>query len=372
MSPAAYSTPIPRPFSLIGEQVSFITTRLDSHGPTASVFQMNDCIAFRTGIVTVTLHCPLFTDERNLSPVHEADGHPENVSNVSPYLIDADNVFIESRNKPICEIPEIGIGCQIIDGGNFLFDKEGKDAFIAKEPESAPFFHQIYGSEEFINRKPRYCLWLGNCSPAQLRKMPECLHRVENVKIFRSSSKRSATVKLAEKPTHFGTENMPTSDYIVIPKVSSERRRYVPMGILSSDDFCTDLVFLIPNTNLFHFGVLTSNVHMAWMRAVCGRLKSDYRYSKDIVYNNFPWPTPSDSQKAKIEQTAQTILDARAKYPDCSLADLYDELTMPVELRKAHQENDKAVMEAYGFNWRTMTESDCVAELFKLYQRLTK
>ena len=322
------------------------------------------------------VHCVIvgFSTVENDRPrlVYNADGRTEEASNISPYLIDSDNVFIESRNKPICEIPEIGIGCQIIDDGNFLFDKDSKDVFIAKEPESAPFFHQIFGSEEFINRKPRYCLWLGNCSPAQLRKMPECLRRVENVKIFRSSSKRSATVKLADKPTHFGTENMPTSDYIIIPRVSSEKRMYIPIGFLTPNTFTSDSAHIIPNATIYHFGILTSNVHNAWTRVVCGRLKSDYRYSKDIVYNNFPWPAPTDAQKARIEQTARAILDARALYPDCSLVDLYDDVTMPPELRKAHQENDKAVMEAYGFDWRTMSESECVAELFKMYQKLTE
>ena len=200
--------------------------------------------------------------------------------------------------------------------------------------------------------------------------MPECLKRVQAVKDFRLSSKSASTVKLAEKPTHFHVENMPDSTYIIIPKVSSERRRYVPMGFFTPDQFASDLVFLIPNATRYHFGVLTSNVHMAWMRAVAGRLKSDYRYSKDIVYNNFPWPEPDDEQKAKIEQTAQAILDARALYPDSSLADLYDELTMPPELRRAHQQNDRAVMQAYGMSVKDTTESSCVAELMKRYRKI--
>ena len=201
--------------------------------------------------------------------------------------------------------------------------------------------------------------------------MPECLRRVEAVKQFRLASNRNSTVKLADTPTRFQTENMPSGNYIVVPKVSSERRRYIPLGFMSPEIFCSDLVFMIPNATLYHFGILTSNVHMAWMRTVCGRLKSDYRYSKDIVYNNFPWPSPTPEQKAAIEQTAQGILDARAKYPDCSLADLYDETTMPPELRKAHQQNDRAVMQAYGFSVK-MTESECVAELMKLYRKLTE
>lgn len=292
--------------------------------------------------------------------------------NINGYLIDADNVFVESRNKQLCNIPTISIGSQIIDDGNFLFKKEEMEEFVKEEPLSKEFFHPLYGSEEFIKQRPRYCLWLGKCTPSQLRSMPKCLKRVENVRNFRLSSKRGATVKLADSPNHFGTENMPASNYILVPKVSSERRRYVPMGMMTPDCFCSDLVFLIPDATLYHFGILTSNVHMAWMRAVCGRLKSDYRYSKDVVYNNFPWPTPTEAQRDKIEETAQAILDARALCPDSSLADLYDEVTMPPELRKAHQNNDRAVMAAYGFPIKGFTESDCVAALLRLYQQLTE
>lgn len=200
--------------------------------------------------------------------------------------------------------------------------------------------------------------------------MPECKKRVAAVRGFRLKSTSLGTQKLAEKPTRFHVENIPDSEYLLVPKVSSERRRYIPMGYMAPMNMASDLVFIVPNTTLYHFGVLESSIHMSWMRAVCGRLKSDYRYSKDIVYNNFPWPTPTDAQKTKIEKTAQAILDARNLYPDCSLADLYDEVTMPPELRKAHQENDKAVMEAYGFNPR-MTETEIVAKLFRLYQELT-
>ena len=293
-------------------------------------------------------------------------------ANINAYLIDGPDVFIIGRPKPLCCILEIGIGNLPIDGGNYLFTKEQMNEFIKIEPKSVSYFKLWYGSEEFIHRKPRYCLWLGDCSPAELRQMPNCLKRIEAVRLFRKESKRAATNKLADTPTHFSTENMPQGNYIIVPKVSSERRRYIPMGFMSPDAFASDLVFIIPDATLYHFGILESNVHMAWMRAVCGRLEMRYRYSKDVVYNNFPWPNPTDEQKAKIEQTAQAILDARALYPDSSLADLYDELTMPVELRKAHQDNDRAVMAAYGFPIKTMTESQCVAELFKLYQELTK
>ena len=285
--------------------------------------------------------------------------------------MDAPDTWIESRSKPLCDVPEIGIGNKPIDGGFYLFKEEEKEEFIAKEPKSAPYFRRWYGSEEFINNKVRYCLWLGECSPAELRTMPHCYERVMNVREYRLQSPSEGTVKLADKPTRFHVENMPDDNYLLIPRVSSERRRYVPMGYMSPNSLSSDAVQIIPNATLYHFGVLTSNVHMAWMRVVCGRLKSDYRYSKDIVYNNFPWCQPTEEQKTRIEQTAQAILNARAKYPDSSLADLYDEVTMPPELRKAHQENDRAVMAAYGFSTK-MTESECVAELFKMYQALTK
>ena len=201
------------------------------------------------------------------------------------------------------------------------------------------------------------------------------MKRVDAVRSFRLLSNRASTKKAADSPYRFGMTSIPDSDYIVVPKVSSERRRYVPMGMMTSEMLCSDLVFLIPDASLYHFGVLESNVHMAWMRTVCGRLEMRYRYSKDIVYNNFPWPSPTDAQRSKIEKTAQAILDARALYPDASLADLYDELTMPPELRKAHQANDRAVMEAYGIKKGDPaygSESSCVALLMKLYQDLTK
>ena len=294
------------------------------------------------------------------------------VKNINGYLLDADNVFVESRNKPLCDVPKIGIGNMPLDGGNYLFTVEEKDEFVKKEPLSQKWFRPWIGSHEFINRYFRYCLYLKECPPNELRHMPQCMERVNAVRDFRSSSQRASTKKLADFPLSFATSNIPDANYIVIPKVSSERRRYVPMGLLSPDILSSDLVFIIPDATLYHLGVLTSNVHMAWMRAVCGRLKSDYRYSKDVVYNNFPWPTPTDEQKARIEQTAQAILDARELYPDCSLADLYDEATMPPELRKAHQQNDKAVMQAYGFWGKLNSESACVAELMRMYQGLTE
>ena len=298
------------------------------------------------------------------------NGQAIKAAHVNPYLIDAPDTFIYSRSQAICDVPSIGIGNKPIDGGNYLFQKNDMEEFIKKEPKSAQYFHLWYGSEEFIHQKPRYCLWLGDCSPREINEMPLCKQRVENVRELRLASKSAGTRKLAERPTRFHVENMPDGDSILIPRVSSEKRRYVPMGYIPKGVFASDAVHLIPSATLYHFGILESNVHMAWMRVVCGRLKSDYRYSKDVVYNNFPWPSPTDEQRHKITQTAQAILDARAKYPDSSLADLYDPTTMPYDLLEAHRRNDRAVMEAYGFSTK-MSETECVAKLFEMYSKLT-
>ena len=295
---------------------------------------------------------------------------PVVANNINAYLIDAPSVFIDSRAKAICPSPQMGIGNKPIDDGNYLFTKEEMEEFISKEPAAKQYFRPWLGAREFINRIPKYCLWLGDCPPNELRRMPNCLKRVEAVKAFRLASTSAGTVKLAEKPTRFHVENMPQGNYILIPCHSSENRKYIPMGYVEPEVISSNATLLVTNTTLYHFGILTSNVHMAWTRAVCGRIKSDYRYSKDVVYNNFPWPTPTEAQIAKIEKTAQAILDARAKYSTCSLADLYDEAVMPFELRTAHQQNDKAVMQAYGFWGKLNTETECVAELMKMYQEI--
>lgn len=292
--------------------------------------------------------------------------------NINGYLLNAPNIFIEKRMKPLCDVPSICLGGQPIDDGNLIFTTEEKEEFLQKEPQAEVFIRPFMMGKDFIDRKPRYCLWLMGANPTMLRKCSGVLERIEKVKEFRLSSNRSSTLKAAEEPALFGAPFECKSDYIALPKVSSENRKYIPIDYLSSEIIPGDKIFCMQGATLFHFGILTSNVHMAWMRAVCGRLKSDYSYSNTIVYNNFPWPTPTEAQKQRIEQTAQAILDARALYPDSSLADLYDELTMPVELRRAHQDNDRAVMAAYGFDVKTMTESQCVAELFKLYQKLAK
>ena len=297
--------------------------------------------------------------------------HVAIAENINAYLLDAPNVFISNRNKPLCEVPLMTTGNRPADGGHLIIENDDYEDFISKEPNAISYIKKLIGSAEFINNKKRWCLWLVGVSPVELRKMPEVMKRVQACKTDRENSPDVGRQKLAATPSLFRETNNPDK-YIVVPKVSSEQRRYIPIGFLDETTIPTDLVFTISNITIYHFGILTSNVHMAWMRAVCGRLKSDYRYSKDVVYNNFPWPTPTDTQKTKIEETAQAILDARALYPDSSLADLYDETTMPPELRKAHQQNDKAVMRAYGFDIKTTTETSCVAELMRMYQKLTE
>lgn len=297
------------------------------------------------------------------------NGQTIKAAHINPYLVDAPDTFIYSRSKALCNVPAIGIGNQPIDGGNYLFQKEEMDEFIKKEPKSASHFHLWYGSEEFIHQKPRFCLWLGDCSPKEINEMPLCKQRVENVRLLRLASKRAGTRRLADRPTRFLVENMPNGDSIIIPSVSSEKRRYVPMGFIHKGTFASNAVLLVPNATPYHFGILESNVHMAWMRVVCGRLKSDYRYSKDVVYNNFPWPSPTAEQAEKIATTAQGILDARSHYPDSSLADLYNPNLMPYDLLEAHRANDRAVMAAYGFATR-MTETECVSRLFDLYSAM--
>ncbi len=318
------------------------------------------------------VHCVIvgFSVAENTADRRLFDNGTEKIAkNINAFLVEAPNVFIESRSTPICDVPKMTTGNRPADGGHLIIEAEDYDDFVKREPNAIKYIKKLVGSTEFINNKKRYCLWLVGASPAELRKMPEVMKRVELCKQDRLSSPDKGRQKLAETPTLFRETNNPES-YIIVPAVSSERRKYVPMGFLDKETISTNLNIIIPDAKLYHFGILTSNVHMAWMRAVAGRLKSDYRYSKDIVYNNFPWCNPTEEQKAKIEKTAQMILDARAKYPDCSLADLYDEAVMPPELRKAHQLNDRAVMEAYGFWGKLNSESECVAELMGMYREM--
>ncbi len=301
------------------------------------------------------------------------NGQVTKATNINPYLVDAPDVLIVSRGAAIADVPKMTKGNQPSDGGNLILSQEERDLLIDRDPSFSPCVRRFVGSRDFINNNEiRYCLWLKGISPVLYRKNDEVMRRLNAVKEMRLASSAAPTRALAEKPFLFFSTPQTDSNYLCIPEVSSGMRKYIPIGFMDKSIIASNKLLIVPDATLYHFGVLTSNVHMAWTRTVCGRLKSDYQYSGATVYNTFPWPTPTESQKAKIEQTAQAILDARALYPDCSLADLYDEVTMPPELRKAHQQNDKAVMQAYGFWGKLNTETECVAELMKMYQALTK
>ena len=301
-------------------------------------------------------------------------GQRKQADNINAYLLDAPDLFVGSRQHPICDVPEMLAGNRPADGGHLIIEESEYEEFVKKEPRAEQYIKRFVGSKEFINGKKRYCLWLVDAAPSDLRRMPLVMERVRLCREDRLASPDGGRRRLADKPALF-RETLNPDAFVVVPYTSSERRRYIPIGFLSSEYICSDGLRIIPGATLYHFGILTSNVHMAWMRAVCGRLKSDYRYSKDVVYNNFPWPAPTAEQRARIEQTARAILDARALYPSSSLADLYDETTMPPELRTAHQANDRAVCAAYG--WRKGdaaydSETGCVAELMRLYKKLSK
>lgn len=294
------------------------------------------------------------------------------VDTINAYLLNAPNVLISSKSLPLCNVPQMDFGSMANDKGYLSnYSDDEKNAIVAKYPKSEKLFKRIFGADEFINNKTRWCLWLKDVSPVEYIDIPPICDAIKAVEELRLSSSREATKKLATTPMLFGEIRQPNTNYLLLPRTSSVNRRYIPIGFVSKDSICSDANILLPNADFYHFGILTSNVHMAWMRAVSGRLKSDYRYSIKIVYNNFPWCEPTDEQKAKIEQTAKAILDARKKYEDCSFAQMYgDKFTFFTDLVKAHQANDKAVMQAYGFDYKTMTESECVAELMKMYQGL--
>ncbi|MBS0328448.1 MAG: class I SAM-dependent DNA methyltransferase [Proteobacteria bacterium] len=311
----------------------------------------------------------------------KGEPHALPAANINPYLVDAPDVALENRRTPICPVPGIGIGNKPIDGGHYLFTDDEKAEFLNREPQAEKWFRRWLGADEFINGYQRWCLWLGDCPPGELRRMPEAMKRVEAVRQFRLASKSPPTQKLADTPTRFHVENMPASTYLLIPKVSSERRTFIPIGFMHPDTLSSDLVFIVPDATLYHFGVLTSTLHMAWVRSVCGRLESRYRYSAGIVYNNFPWPVcspcnargtdvPDDKTRQAIEAAAQAVLDARAAFPGATLADLYDPLTMPPALLKAHQKLDAAVDKAYG-KAGFKSDAERVVFLFQRYQALT-
>ena len=292
--------------------------------------------------------------------------------NINPYLVDAADIVISNRSRPICSVPEIYFGSMPNDGGNLLFTNEEKEEFLAVEPDAAKFIKPLLSAHEFINGKKRWCLWLKDASPAEMRRLPEIMKRVESVRIYRSESSRAATRKLADYPALFGEVRQPKSNYVLIPRHSSERRRYVPMSYFNPDHIASDSCIALPNAAPYHFGILTSAMHMAWMRQVCGRLKSDYRYSNNLVYNNFPWPeAPSSVQIERVNKVAQRILDIRVDFTDSSLADLYDPDSMPKKLLDAHRALDAAVDLCYrpvAFK----TELERLKFLFDLYRQYTE
>ena len=358
-----------------GEQVAAIWK------PLKELFGIHIDFAYRTfrwdseASQKAHVHCIIvgFSSTRS-QPKLLFDGEKQSkAENINSYLIDAQDIYIETRQKPLCDVPQMLNGGKPTEGGFLILTEEDKNELLSANPTAIKFIRPYMMGKDFIQRKTRYCLWLVGISPSEIRQCPLVVERINQVRNYRLASPKIATQKKADTPMLFDEVRECTTDYVAIPKVSSENRRYVPMEYLSKEIIPGDKLFMLPSASLYIFGVMTSNVHMAWMRTVCGRLKSDYSYSNTIVYNNFPWPKPTEAQRTKIEQTAQAILDARALYPDSSLADLYDEVTMPPELRKAHQANDRAVMEAYGFPVsREFTESHCVAELFKLYQNLVE
>jgi hypothetical protein len=290
--------------------------------------------------------------------------------NINAYLIDAKNVFLRNRTNAIEDIPAAVYGSKPTDGGHLFLDADERAALLVDEPAARPWLKRFLGADEFLYSIPRYCLWLKDCPPGTLRTLPLVRARVEAVKAKRLASKKAQTREMAKFPFLFGEDRQPASSYLLIPGHTSELRTYIPMGYFSSDVICGNANFLVPGASIYDFGILSSIMHMAWVRSVCGRIKSDYRYSSGIVYNNFPWPRPTEKQRAGIESAAQALLDARAKFPAASLADLYDPLGMPVDLAKAHQSLDKAVDAAYGKS-SFASEAERVAFLFERYQATT-
>ena len=313
-----------------------------------------------------------FSQKERKNKILFGNGTLKLVKHINAYLIDADDIFIKSRVKPIESVPPMIYGSKPVEHNNLILTPTEYQDLIKNEPLADQYVKPFMGGKELLNGNLRYCLWLINIKPNELKSMPLVLKRVQAVREFRLSSKKKATQKSADTPTLFQEIRQPDNDYIAVPEVSTSARRYIPMGFVKSNVIAINLLLMIPNASIYEFGILESNMHMAWMRTVAGRLGNGYRYSAKIVYNNFPWPVLNSEQKKKICKTAQGILDARDKYPESSLVDLYDELTMPSELRKAHQANDKAVMAAYGLPVKGTTESDAVAHLFKMYEDLTK
>lgn len=359
-----------------GEQVSMLWK------PLLDQFHIQIDFAYRTfrwsndAKGNAAVHCVIigFNQERKkskkklfYSPTDAIDA-----DNINPYLIDAPNIIVESRTTPLCNVPRMHKGSQPTDGGNLVLSSVERDELISHEPQSARFIKQFLGSDEFLNGKARFCLWLVNATPNELKSCSQIMSRVAAVRSFRLESKKEATRRWAEQPALFTEIRHPSSNYLVIPEVSSEKRRYIPIGFLTPETICSNKLQLVPNATLYELGILSSNVHMAWMRMVCGRLKSDYDYSGQIVYNNFPWPNPTKEQKLSIEVAASGILDAREKFPESSLSDMYNPLTMPNDLLRAHKALDIAVMSAYGYSLKSTTEEKCAADLLRQYDALIK
>ncbi|MDR2728023.1 MAG: N-6 DNA methylase, partial [Chitinispirillales bacterium] len=319
------------------------------------------------------VHCVIVGFSRDTAQtkrrIFDADLEIE-AANISPYLVDTPNVFIERRVKPLCDVPQMVFGNMPNDGGHLIIEQNDYDDFIMREPNAVKYIRKFSMGEEFINNIPRYCLWLRGATPTELKKMPLVLERIEKCRLTRKKSKREATRKLSDIPSLFGEIRQGNFNYLALPAVSSERRKYVPIGFLNKDTIVGNKLFFVENATLYHFGVLTSEIHMAWMRAVCGRLENRYNYSNTIVYNNFPWPAPNDKQRQSVETAAQGVLDARAKFPKESLATLYDPTLMPPELAKAHKALDNAVKNAYGGKGFA-SEAERVADLMERYQKLT-
>lgn len=312
-------------------------------------------------------HCTLFDYSDDI----KGDGQRLAAKRINPYLVDAPDLVMTSRRTPICQVPPLGNGSIPADGGHLILEPDERNDLIAVEPDAARWIRPYIGAEGFIHNILRYCIWLVDCPPDDLRKMPHVLARVRAVKAMREASDKEATREKANRPSLFTEDRQPRSgSYLAIPRTSSENRSYIPLGFVSSDVIAANDLQIIPDAGVFHLGVLTSSMHMAWMKSTSGRLKSDYRYSAKFTYNNFPWPDPSETQRAAIEAAGQAILEARARYPDATLADLYDPLTMPAELRRAHQANDRAVDAAYGYKG-DRADAPRVAFLFSLYQQRT-
>ena len=360
-----------------GEQVSLLWPDLLKRGISINfahrTFQWNSEASGKAAVHCVIIGFGLH-DVANKTIFEYADirgeSHAVQVKNINPYLVDASNEVITKRQTPLMNIPLMRYGNKPTDDGNYILSDDERAQLISQHPKATKYIRAYMGAEDFINSKSRWCLWLKDIQPNELRSMVEILTRVERVKAFRLASSAEPTRKAADTPTLFFYISQPDTDYLVVPEVSSERRRYIPIGFVKKETICSNTNYLVPDANLFLFGVIQSEMHMAWTRTVCGRLKSDYRYSASIVYNNFPWPESTGTQRQAIESAAQAVLDARALFPNSTLADLYDPLAMPPELVRAHQTLDRAVDAAYGKKSFT-SEAERVAFLFERYQAIT-